>query len=56
MTTDNAIQTTKEWKAFNYCVSFIDLLGQRDAMKGRGLLPLFGIKGARLNFFNRYIQ
>ncbi|MDH5667142.1 MAG: hypothetical protein OEY86_03935 [Nitrospira sp.] len=25
--------------AFNYCVSFIDLLGQRDAAKGQGLLP-----------------
>jgi hypothetical protein len=25
--------------AFNYCVSFIDLLGQRNAAKGQGLLP-----------------
>jgi len=24
---------------YNYCVGFIDLLGQRDAMKGQGLLP-----------------
>lgn len=25
----------------NYCVCFIDLLGQKDAMKGEGLLPIF---------------
>ncbi len=24
----------------NYCVSFIDLLGQRDALRGQGLLPI----------------
>lgn len=28
-----------EWVAGNYCVSFIDLLGQRDALRGQGLLP-----------------
>ena len=27
--------------AGNYCVSFIDLLGQRDALRGQGLLPPF---------------
>jgi len=27
--------------AYNYCVSFIDLLGQRVAMQGQGLLPPF---------------
>ena len=26
--------------AYNYCVSFIDLLGQRDAARGQGLLPI----------------
>jgi hypothetical protein len=26
--------------AFNYCVSFIDLLGQRAALRGQGLLPV----------------
>ena len=30
---------TEERNAFNYCVSFIDLLGQRNAAKGQGLLP-----------------
>ena len=30
-----------EWIAGNYCVSFIDLLGQRDALRGQGLLPPF---------------
>lgn len=28
----------QEWVAHNYCVAFIDLLGQRDAMRGQGLL------------------
>src|SRR5438445_6514274 len=26
--------------AANYCISFIDLLGQRDALRGQGLLPM----------------
>jgi hypothetical protein len=30
----------REWVAHNYCVAFIDLLGQRDAMRGQGLLKL----------------
>ncbi len=30
-----------EWVTGNYCVSFIDLLGQRDALRGQGLLPPF---------------
>lgn len=25
----------------NYCMAFVDLLGQRDALKGEGLLPVF---------------
>lgn len=31
----------RNWVAGNYCVCFIDLLGQRDALRGQGLLPLF---------------
>ncbi|RPH77611.1 MAG: hypothetical protein EHM80_12180 [Nitrospiraceae bacterium] len=30
---------SEDRKVFNYCVSFIDLLGQRNAAKGQGLLP-----------------
>lgn len=37
MTTDANIRD-REWVAHNYCVAFIDLLGQRDAMRGQGLL------------------
>ena len=29
----------ENWTAFNYCLSFIDLLGQRDAVRNQGLLP-----------------
>jgi hypothetical protein len=36
-------QTTRSkeggFACHNYCVSFIDLLGQRDAMRSQGLLP-----------------
>lgn len=34
MTDESAISVA------NYCVSFIDLLGQRDALRGQGLLPI----------------
>lgn len=30
----------REWVAYNYCVAFVDLLGQRDALRGQGLLKL----------------
>lgn len=36
-TTDNSEEPLQ---AGNYCVSFIDLLGQRKALEGQGLLPL----------------
>ena len=32
----------KDVIAFNYCVSFLDLLGQRQALHGQGLLPTLG--------------
>jgi hypothetical protein len=31
----------KDLRAFNYCVSFVDLLGQRKALEGQGFLPIF---------------
>jgi len=37
MTTDGKT-SDREWIAYNYCVAFVDLLGQRDAMQGQGLL------------------
>lgn len=40
MSIDSENSETK-WLAGNYCVSFIDLLGQRDALRGQGLLPSF---------------
>lgn len=30
-----------QWAVYNYCISFIDLLGQRDALRRQGLLPVF---------------
>ncbi len=29
-----------DFAAFNYCISFMDLLGQRNAARGQGLLPI----------------
>ena len=37
--TENPIPNMPEYSAGNYCISFIDLLGQRDALRGQGLLP-----------------
>ena len=37
MTTDTKTPD-REWVAYNYCVAFVDLLGQRDALRGQGLL------------------
>lgn len=41
MTGTDANKTPDQWTAYNYFISFIDLLGQRDALRGQGLLPVF---------------
>ena len=33
---------TDGWQASNYCIGFLDLLGQRNAMRGQSLLPSIG--------------
>jgi len=40
----------QEWLAGNYCVSFIDLLGQRDALRDQGLLPSFASEEEQQKF------
>lgn len=35
---------TPEYFATNYCISFIDLLGQRNAFRGQGLLPTINVQ------------
>lgn len=47
-TTGN-IPPTDEWMVGNYCVCFIDLLGQRDALKGQTLLPPFASDEERVS-------
>ena len=37
--TESPTPNMPEYFAGNYCISFIDLLGQRDAFHGQGLLP-----------------
>ncbi|MDE1943707.1 MAG: hypothetical protein KGI47_11270 [Betaproteobacteria bacterium] len=37
MTADTAVPN-REWIAYNYCVAFVDLLGQREALRDQGLL------------------
>lgn len=41
MTATDEKEAPEQWNAYNYLISFIDLLGQRDALKGQGLLPVF---------------
>ncbi len=41
MTAADAKEAPEQWNAYNYLISFIDLLGQREALKGQGLLPVF---------------
>ncbi|MFA6244472.1 MAG: hypothetical protein WC655_26250 [Candidatus Hydrogenedentales bacterium] len=36
----DANESDRNWTAYNYCVAFVDLLGQRDALRGQGLLKL----------------
>ena len=43
------------WNAYNYCVSFIDLLGQRDAVRGQGLLPMISSEKEK-HAFNAIIR
>jgi hypothetical protein len=38
------------WVAYNYCLGFIDLLGQRDAMHGQGLLPVLSSEEEKATF------
>ena len=49
MTTDTKT-VDRQWAAHNYRVSFIDLLGQRDAMRGQGLLRPFASEDERKAF------
>lgn len=39
--------------AFNYCISFLDLLGQRDALRGEGWLPQFQSDEDRKKFIQK---
>ena len=41
MTNADNDKAPEHWTAYNYLISFIDLLGQRDALQGQGLLPVF---------------
>jgi hypothetical protein len=46
----NEKQPTSDINAFNYCVSFIDLLGQRVSLQDQGLLPIFATEDDKINF------
>ncbi|WP_313953747.1 hypothetical protein [Accumulibacter sp.] len=49
MTTETK-SSDRELVAHNYCLAFIDLLGQRDAMRGQGLLKPIESEGQREAF------
>jgi hypothetical protein len=42
-----------EWTANNYCITFLDLLGQRKAYEKEGLLPKFASEEDKLTFMNK---
>lgn len=50
MTGADADKAPDQWTAYNYFISFIDLLGQRDALQGQGLLPIFKTEEDRKRF------
>lgn len=45
-----------EWKIYNYCIAFIDLLGQRDKYKNEGFLPQFTSEEERQAFKEKVID
>jgi hypothetical protein len=45
----------KEWVAYNYCIAFLDLLGQREEYKNEGLIPFFTSE-KEMEAFNRKIK
>lgn len=53
--TTSANSADEPLQAGNYCVSFIDLLGQRKALDGQGLLPPFETEEAR-NLLNATLR
>ena len=46
---------TEKLVAYNYCIAFIDLLGQREEFKNQGLLPNFASDQKR-EAFNQKIK
>ncbi len=44
---ENTETDASNFFAANYCVSFIDLLGQRDALRGQGVLPAVASESER---------
>ena len=54
MTTSKAKKKPDKWNIYNYCVSFIDLLGQKDALQGQGLMPIFNSDEDRQEFFDTF--
>lgn len=46
----------KQYSVFNYCACFIDILGQRHAMRDQGLLPLADTEEKRLQFIQQVLS
>lgn len=45
----------EKWVAYNYCIAFIDILGQREEYKNEGLIPNFASNQER-EAFNQKIK
>lgn len=48
----NETQLDRDFAAYNYCVAFVDLLGQKEAMKGQGLLKMPETEQEKTTFHN----
>lgn len=53
MSTPSQSPSNEQLGAYNYCISFLDLLGQREALRGEGWLPDFHSDEDRKQFLRK---
>lgn len=53
MSTHSQSPSNEQLGAYNYCISFLDLLGQREALRGEGWLPHFQSDEDRKQFLRK---
>ena len=56
MDTDKPAEAPPAFSVFNYCVCFLDILGQRHALRDQGLLPWITTEEQRLTFVDEVLK